>query len=123
MRAPAVDLAGRTSLGALGALIDGAGVVVCNDTGVSHVTAALGTPSVVVASGSDVRRWAPLDQSRHRVVWHQVDCRPCTFDECPIGHPCALAVEAGDVIAAVDTLLGDGSPDRRTGVGVGGGRW
>lgn len=59
---------GHTSLGALAALVRDARVMVCNDTGLSHVAAAVGTPSVVVFRITEPRRWAPLDQSRHRVV-------------------------------------------------------
>jgi len=68
MRAPATNLAGATSLGVLGALLRDAHVLVCNDTGVSHLAAATGTASVVVFSGSDPDRWAPHDADRHRVV-------------------------------------------------------
>ncbi len=68
MHAPAVDLAGRTSLGVLAALVESAQIVVCNDTGVSHLAAALRVPSAVVFTTSDARRWAPLDVHRHRVV-------------------------------------------------------
>src|SRR5690606_15375221 len=95
---PAVDLTGATSLGVLAALVARCRLVVSNDTGMSHVAAAVQTPSVVVASGSDVNRWAPLDRGRHTVLWHDMPCRPCAHYECPYpGHPCAQNVAPDDV--------------------------
>jgi ADP-heptose:LPS heptosyltransferase len=105
MRGPAVDLAGRTSLGALGALIAQARLVVCNDTGISHIAAAVRTPSVVVCCGADPRRWAPLDARLHRVLYHDVECRPCMHVDCPIGHPCALGVSVAAVKHEVSRML------------------
>jgi ADP-heptose:LPS heptosyltransferase len=106
MRHPAVDLAGQTSLGSVAALIACARLLVCNDTGVSHIAAAFGTPSVVICSGSDPARWAPLDRARHRVLWHAVPCRPCGHRECPIAqHPCATGVGTGPVIDEARELL------------------
>jgi ADP-heptose:LPS heptosyltransferase len=68
MRAPSLDLAGRTDIDALGALLGRAALLVANDTGVSHVAAALGTRSVIVFSHDELRRWAPHDAERHRAV-------------------------------------------------------
>jgi ADP-heptose:LPS heptosyltransferase len=104
MRMPAIDLTGRTSLGALAVLLSNACLLVCNDTGVSHVAAAVGTPSVVVCSGADPGRWAPLDSRRHRVLHADVPCRPCSHYECPIGHPCARGVGSEQVLAAASRL-------------------
>jgi ADP-heptose:LPS heptosyltransferase len=92
MRAAALDLTGKTSLGGLAALVARARLVVANDTGISHIAAALKAPSIIVASGSDPRRWSPLDRRLHRVLWHPTECRPCSHADCPIGHPCALGV-------------------------------
>lgn len=68
MQFPAVNLAGYTSLGALALLLKKANLLVCNDTGVSHLAAALQIKSVVIFSGSDPQRWAPLNRNLHRVV-------------------------------------------------------
>jgi ADP-heptose:LPS heptosyltransferase len=105
MRAPAINLAGQTSLGTLGVLLTGACLLICNDTGISHVAAALQTPSVVVVSGSDPQRWAPLEQARHRVVYSPIPCRPCFYFSCPIGHPCATNVSPETVLTQAVALL------------------
>jgi ADP-heptose:LPS heptosyltransferase len=105
MRQPALDLCGRTSLGGLAALIGRARLLVCNDTGVSHIAAAMRTPSVVIACGSDPERWAPLNRDLHRVLAHEVECRPCGHYECPVGHGCALGVSVGEVLNELNELL------------------
>jgi ADP-heptose:LPS heptosyltransferase len=68
MRAPAVDLTGRTSLDELAEVLCRSSLLVCNDTGVSHLAAALRVPSVVVFTDSEMARWAPLDRDLHRAV-------------------------------------------------------
>jgi ADP-heptose:LPS heptosyltransferase len=112
MRMPSIDLAGATSLGALAMLIGQAAAVVCNDTGISHMAAALGTPSVVVSCGADPARWAPLDRERHRVLFRDVECRPCAYQVCPFGHPCATGVSVQAVLAAAQELPGIGAAGR-----------
>jgi ADP-heptose:LPS heptosyltransferase len=110
MGTPPVNLVGRTSLWTLGALIEGCEAVVCNDTGLSHVAAALRRPSVVVSSGADVARWAPLDHDRHTVLWQDMPCRPCTHAVCPLPHGCAEAVGVDAVMRALQDLPRQGTP-------------
>lgn len=100
-----VDLAGQTELGAFAALLRHARMLVANDTGVSHVAAALRVPSVIVCCGADPHRFAPLDHALHEVLHHAVACRPCTHVHCPIGHPCAHKLTPDRVIARVGARL------------------
>lgn len=103
---PHANLAGRTTLGCLAALLEQSRLVISNDTGISHVAAAVRTPSVVVVLGSDPVRWAPLDGRRHRIVLREVPCRPCLHEVCPLeGFPCAAGVLPGDVLRAARQLL------------------
>ncbi|HEV7915751.1 MAG TPA: glycosyltransferase family 9 protein [Albitalea sp.] len=103
MHHPAVNLAGRTNLWTMGALIEHARLLICNDTGVSHIAAALGTESVVVSCGADVTRWAPLNRERHAVLWQLTPCRPCSFARCPYDHECAKAITPEMVVDATHT--------------------
>jgi len=73
VRFPAIDLAGKTSLGAIAALLENACLLICNDTGISHLSAALQVKSVVIFSNSDPNRWAPLNQNLHRVLGECVE--------------------------------------------------
>jgi ADP-heptose:LPS heptosyltransferase len=68
MRNPAIDLAGRTDLRTLAALIKKSQLLICNDTGVSHLAVALHHPSVVVFTRSEFLGWPPLNRNLHRVV-------------------------------------------------------
>lgn len=67
-RTPVIDLAGMTTLGEFGAVIAHLDLLLSNDTGASHVAAAMQTPSVVLFGPADPRRWAPLDTARHHVI-------------------------------------------------------
>lgn len=110
-----VNLAGRTSLGVLAALLTGTRLLVCNDTGISHVAAALRVQSVVIYTGSSPERWAAAEDARQRAVYAQVECRPCEYRECPIGHPCAKGVGVMTVWREAEALL-SGRPLSRVAV-------
>jgi ADP-heptose:LPS heptosyltransferase len=69
MESLAIDLAGKTTLGGLAALLSKARLVVNNDTGISHVTAAVKTPSLILFSASDMDRWAPKNRKLHKIIW------------------------------------------------------
>jgi ADP-heptose:LPS heptosyltransferase len=57
-------------LGALVALVAGAGRVACGDTGVAHLATALRVPSVVLFGPTAPEQWGPPPgRRRHRALW------------------------------------------------------
>jgi ADP-heptose:LPS heptosyltransferase len=75
---PTINVCGQTSLGVVAALVRKAALVVCHDTGISHIAAALETPSIIVHNRSDKRGWPPLNRSRHRFVESFEPLKPAT---------------------------------------------
>jgi lipopolysaccharide heptosyltransferase I len=67
-RIPVTNLAGRTSLKELIALLRAARLVVSNDTGPGHIAAALGTPLVLMFSWSNPARIAPYGRTECMVA-------------------------------------------------------
>lgn len=65
MKSPAIVVAGKTSLGSVGALIKNAAVLVSNCTGVSHIAAALKVPSVIISLDGEPERWTPINKQIH----------------------------------------------------------
>lgn len=94
MAAPAMDLAGKTDLGTAAALLARARLIVCNDTGVSHLAAAVRTPSVVISTGDNPERWAPVDSAIHCVL-----CQPRGL--VPVRAGVAAALELVDRVTPV----------------------
>jgi ADP-heptose:LPS heptosyltransferase len=108
---PAIDLAGRLSLGALMAVHRQARLVVTTDSGALHVAAAMGAPAVAVFGPGDPLRFAPLaPPARVRIVRAGLPCSPCgTLEHPPCGAAvepdCVRAVGVGAVLRAAGELL------------------
>jgi heptosyltransferase-2 len=101
-----VNLAGRTSLGALIALASRMAAFVSNDSGAMHLAAATGCPVVAVFGPTDERATRPL--GHHTVITAPVFCRPCLLRECPIDHRCMKRVSVRSVADAVAAALDAG---------------
>jgi heptosyltransferase-2 len=101
-----VNLAGRTTVRELMALLASSSFLVTNDSGPMHIGAALGVPVTAIFGPTDWRKTAPWT-GHARVVRADVDCSPCHLRECNRGHECMLGVTAEMVVDASRELLAE----------------
>jgi heptosyltransferase II len=84
-----------------------AAVAVSNDSGLLHVAAALGTPSIGIFGPTSPWHWAPLNPLAATLAAKtELDCRPCHQPVCRLGHHrCMREITVDDVLAATHRAL------------------
>jgi lipopolysaccharide heptosyltransferase III len=99
------------SLPEVTALASRARLFVGNDSGIAHIAAAVGVPSVVIFGSSNVAHWSPWATAPAEVVLEEMDCQPCHGYYCEkFAQPeCILRVPSERVIAAVERVLRAGA--------------
>lgn len=99
-------VAGRTSFAETAVLIRSAEALVCGNTGVAHVAAAVQTPVVeVFAPVVEPAHWRPWRVPHVLLGVLDIACAGCRARTCPlIGQPCLAGYTADAVVAAVDEL-------------------
>jgi heptosyltransferase-2 len=102
------NLAGECTLDELLAVLRGARLVVGNDSGPVHLSAALGRPTVAIF-GSTSPAWTAPRGKAVRIVSMDLECSPCFRRECPRGEAkCLLGIGVQEVCEASLDMLGKG---------------
>jgi heptosyltransferase II len=113
MRTKSFNLAGKTSVRQLMALLSQCRLLITNDSGPMHVAAAFDVPIVAIFGSTDHTTTSPVSPSC-RIVRKSTECAPCLKTECPTDHRCMTAVSVSDVLDAVWNLTRMGTDKRDT---------
>lgn len=99
-----LNMAGKTSVRQLMALIKRCNFFITNDSGPMHIAAAFGVPVVAIFGPTDHKGTSPCSD-KAVIVRQAVDCAPCKLRSCPTDHRCMTAVSADDVVQAALQLI------------------
>jgi len=100
------DLTGDDLRNAIMALASAAALV-SNDSGLLHVGAALGTPSIGIFGPTSPWHWAPLNPLAATIeIMGELACRPCHKPVCRLGHHrCMREISVETVLTATRQAL------------------
>jgi len=98
------NLCGETSLSQVAlALTDSIGFF-GNDSGLMHLAALTGVPTVGLFFSTDTVRTSPLGQ-HVSVISADIECRPCMNRTCKIGYPCREKISEVSVLEVFSNLI------------------
>lgn len=100
-----INACGKLTWQALVATIQKAQLLYCVDTVVGHISAAVKTPCVVIATGIvDSNRWRPMGD-RCKVVTNALSCAPCFRKRGCDGMECINKIKVSDVYDAGEEIV------------------
>jgi len=107
----AFNLAGKTSIGELPAILEACDLFVGVDTAALHIAGAVGVPTVGIFGPSSPVSWAPRGD-RHCVATKGMPCQPCRQKGCQGTEKsrCLDELKAEEVISVVENHLQHISP-------------
>ncbi len=105
--AGSIILAGQTTVEQYAALVSRSSLVMSGHTSTMHLADAVGIPSVILFSGTDLEcQWKPRN-TPYRTLRRETPCTPCRLFTCPFGMQC-LDIEPDEVVeVALDMLKRD----------------
>ncbi|MBI4634607.1 MAG: lipopolysaccharide heptosyltransferase II [Deltaproteobacteria bacterium] len=99
-----INLAGKTGLKEAIALISRCDLFISNDSGLMHVAAALGIPTVAIFGSTNAVTTSPIGE-KIVIVRKNIECSPCLRETCPGDFKCMDMITVSDVAAAAKGLL------------------
>lgn len=105
-----INMAGKTSIGQLGALLEHCALFIGNDSSPMHLAAAVAIPVIAVFGPTSPQEYGPypLDDPTHIALWRHPNGQPCFFlgKMQPCVHcTCMQSVTLDDVWTAVQRLI------------------
>ncbi len=93
------------SLIRLASVMEGSGLFIGNDSGITHMASALGIPTIAIFGPTDPKVWSPRGE-KVIVVRREIPCSPCSeerFFLCK-NFECLRSIETNDILKAIGKM-------------------
>jgi heptosyltransferase-2 len=102
-----IDMKGKFNLPQLAYFIKRVGFFIGLNSGPANIAAALGVPSIVISSGTNIiEHWIPMNDNI-KFVYKDIECRPCETAFCPKDrYECMDQITAEEVFDKFKELYG-----------------
>ena len=88
------------------AILSRCSVYLGNDSGFSHLAAAVGCPTVVLFGPSDPSVWAPRGRNGVHIIRHMQPCAPCHLSRSVVcRHECLSTISSEEVVSVLLTTV------------------
>lgn len=107
MKNKAVDFSAKTNLKELFAVLQKSLFVICGNTGLLHMAAAIGKKTIAIHGPTDPNKWGPIGTG-HIIIRENLSCSPCSY----LGYEfncnekkCTKLISTEAVTKAVDIMF------------------
>jgi len=97
---PALNLAGKTTLLQLAALLEKSSLAIVNDSAIMHLASYLNIPVLALFGPTDSHKYGPWS-GQSRVVRKNIFCSPCQKSGCAHDHSCMTDIGVEDCLAVI----------------------
>ncbi|CAN5441977.1 lipopolysaccharide heptosyltransferase II [soil metagenome] len=97
-----IILTGKTNLAEATAILSVCDLLISNDTGPAHISAALGTKTLVIFGPTNPKTTQPFHSE---IIRKDVECSPCMLRDCPIDHRCMTRISTQEVFEKAISLI------------------
>jgi ADP-heptose:LPS heptosyltransferase len=102
---PTPLMAPISTFGELSALVEKCDMIIANDSGPMHASAALGKPTLGIFGPTNPKAHRPFSENSSYVVHSDLHCIICTKLVCPYKHECMIELPIKKVMNEVDKLM------------------
>ncbi|MDR3625871.1 MAG: glycosyltransferase family 9 protein [Ignavibacteriaceae bacterium] len=93
-----VVMAPETSVAEMAGLINNCNLIIANDSGPMHISAALGVPTIGLFGPTDPKMHGPYADNSSYVIKDDLFCIICNKTECPYKHECFIDLPVDNVV-------------------------